>query len=313
MKIVETVAELQWISRAWRADGRGVGFVPTMGALHAGHLSLVEAASRPGDRVIASIFVNPLQFGAGEDLDSYPRPFELDRRLLHAAGVDVLFHPTVAEMYPAGADTRVSPGPVAVPLEGKSRPGHFTGVATVVARLLNAALPDRAYFGQKDAQQLAVIRALVRDLAFPVDVVGCPTIREASGLAMSSRNGYLEPGQMDAALSLVRGLARAQRIGRRGRAGRVEAAIAEELRAHPGVKLEYAAVVNPETFAQLDPGQLVGDSGLAVVAARVGRARLIDNALVSGKELAGFLAPPLATRSITDPLLAGTGVGAWNA
>jgi pantoate--beta-alanine ligase len=313
VKIVETVAELQQLSRAWRSEGRRVGFVPTMGALHAGHMSLVEAASRPGDRVIASIFVNPLQFGAGEDLDSYPRPFERDRRLLRAAGVDVLFHPGVAEMYPSGADTRVSPGPVALPLEGKSRPGHFTGVATVVARLLNAALPDRAYFGQKDAQQLAVIRALVRDLAFPVAVVGCPTIREANGLAMSSRNGYLEPGQTDAALSLVRALAAAQRIGPRGRAGQVEAAMAAVLQAQPGVKPEYAAVVDPETFARLEPGQPVGDSGLAVIAARVGRARLIDNALVSGKELARFQAPPLPTRSATHPRLAGTGVSTWNA
>jgi pantoate--beta-alanine ligase len=313
MKVVETVAELQQLSRAWRAHGRGVGFVPTMGALHAGHLSLVEAASRPGDRVIASIFVNPLQFAAGEDLATYPRPFERDRRLLAAAGVDVLFHPSVAEMYPAGADTRVSPGPVALPLEGASRPGHFAGVATVVARLLNAALPDRAYFGQKDAQQLAVIRALVKDLAFPVEVIGCPTVREANGLAMSSRNGYLEPGQLDAALSLVRGLARAQRIGPRGRAGRVEAAIVAELRAHPGVKFEYAAVVNPETFARLDPSHVVAESSLAVVAARVGKARLIDNAWVNGKELARFVAPPLPNRSIAGSHLAGTGASAWNA
>ena len=313
MKIVETVADLQRVSRTWRREGHGVGFVPTMGALHAGHLSLVEAASRPGDRVIASIFVNPLQFAAGEDLDTYPRPFERDRLLLDAAGVDVLFHPTVTEMYPPGSDTRVRPGPVAVPLEGKSRPGHFAGVATVVARLLNAALPDRAYFGQKDAQQLAVIRALVRDLAFPVDVVGCPTVREANGLAMSSRNGYLEPGQVDAALSLVRSLARAQQLGPHARAGRVEVAIAAELNAHPGVKFEYAAVVDPETFAQLAPGHVVGDSGLAVVAARVGRARLIDNAFVSGKELAGFAPAPLPSQAINDPLLAGRGVSPWNA
>jgi pantoate--beta-alanine ligase len=214
-------------------------------------------------------------------------------------------------MYPAGADTRVSPGPGALPLEGASRPGHFEGVGTVVARLLNAALPDRAYFGQKDAQQLAVIRALVKDLAFPVEVVGCPTVREASGLAMSSRNGYLEPGQMDAALSLVRGLARAQRIGARGRAGRVEAAIVAELKTHPGVKFEYAAVVNPETFARLDPSQVVGDSGLAVVAARVGRARLIDNALVNGKELARFVAMPYKVPSTPGPVMAGTRVGAF--
>jgi pantoate--beta-alanine ligase len=313
MKIIETVAELQQVSRTWHGEGRGVGFVPTMGALHAGHLSLVEAARRPRDRVIASIFVNPLQFGAGEDLASYPRPFETDRRMLQGAGVDVLFHPSVDEMYPLGSDTRVVPGAVGASLEGASRPGHFTGVATVVARLLNAALPDRAYFGQKDAQQLAVIRALVHDLAFPVEVVACPTVRETDGLAMSSRNGYLDPDQRQAAPALVRALARAQQAGPREKAGRIEVGMAAEVAAHPDVQLEYAAVVDPATFVRLRPDQPAGDAGLALVAARVGRARLIDNAWVSGVDLGIYLPAPVEIPAPVSRLADSTGAGAWSA
>jgi pantoate--beta-alanine ligase len=312
MKIVETVAELQQLSRTWHAQGQGVGFVPTMGALHAGHMSLVEAAGKPGDRVIASIFVNPLQFGAGEDLASYPRPFDTDRRMLESAGVDALFHPSVEEMYPVGADTRVNPGAVADTLEGASRPGHFAGVATVVARLLNAALPDRAYFGQKDAQQLAVIRALVHDLAFPAEVVACPTIRENDGLAMSSRNGYLDPGQRRAALALVRALARAQQAGPGEKAGRIEVDMTTELAAHAGVEVEYAAVVDPATFVRLHPDQVAGDASLALVAARVGRARLIDNTWVSGTDLAAYLAPRVEIPSPATRLAESRGVTAWN-
>jgi pantoate--beta-alanine ligase len=313
MKIVETVAELQQVSRTWHLEGHGVGLVPTMGALHAGHMSLVEAARRPGDRVIASIFVNPLQFGAGEDLASYPRPFDTDRRMLQAAAVDVLFHPSVDEMYPQGSDTRVTPGGVGAPLEGAARPGHFAGVATVVARLLNAALPDRAYFGQKDAQQLAVIRALVHDLAFPVEVVACPTIREQDGLAMSSRNGYLDTHQHQAALALVRALARAQQAGPGDKAGPIEVRMAAEVSAHPDVQLEYAAVVDPATFVRLHPDQLAGDASLALVAARVGRARLIDNAWVSGTDLSVYLAAPPEIPASVARSAQSRGAGAWNA
>jgi pantoate--beta-alanine ligase len=313
VKIIETVAELQQLSRTWHEQGHGVGFVPTMGALHAGHMSLIEAARRPGDRVIASIFVNPLQFGPREDLASYPRPFETDRRKLATAGVDALFHPVVEEMYPLGADTRVTPGPVAAPLEGASRPGHFAGVATVVARLLNAALPDRAYFGQKDAQQLAVIRALVRDLAFPVDIVACPTVRESDGLAMSSRNGYLDPEQRQAALALVRSLAVAQQAGPGAKAGRIEVSMAAELAAQPGIGIEYVAVVDPATFVRIGADQAAGDASLALVAARVGRARLIDNAWVGGTDLGAYLAAPVEIVTATSRLRPGSGISAWNA
>jgi pantoate--beta-alanine ligase len=295
MKIVESVAELQRVSRGWRQRGSGIGFVPTMGALHAGHMSLVEAARRPGDRVIASIFVNPLQFGAGEDLASYPRPFEVDRRMLEAAGVDLLFHPSVEEMYPEGSETRVSPGAVALPLEGRSRPGHFAGVATVVTRLLNAALPDRAYFGQKDAQQLAVIRALVKDLAFPLEVVGCPTVREPDGLAMSSRNGYLAGDEHREALALVRSLARVQALVAAGepRPAPLIDAMRAELARHPGIEVDYVAIVDPEDFT---PAAEIEPSSLALVAARVGHARLIDNARATDTELLQYL--PRATRAL---------------
>ncbi len=305
MRIVESVAELQQVSRGWHQQGRGVGFVPTMGALHAGHLSLVEAARRPGDRVIASIFVNPLQFAAGEDLASYPRPFDVDRRMLEAAGVDVLFHPGVEEMYPPGADTRVSPGAVSLPLEGESRPGHFAGVATVVARLLNAALPDRAYFGQKDAQQLAVIRSLVRDVAFPVEVVGCLTVREPDGLAMSSRNGYLRDGERQDALALMRSLARAQALVSDGElhSGRLLEAMRAELGLYPDVAVDYVAVVDPADFS---PASDIDDRCLALVAARVGRARLIDNARVRDTNLLQYLPPPAGARVLE-------GAHVWNA
>jgi pantoate--beta-alanine ligase len=290
MRIVESVAELQRVSRSWHQQRRGVGLVATMGALHAGHMSLVEAARRPGDRVIASIFVNPLQFGASEDLAGYPRPFDVDRRMLEIAGVDVLFHPTVSEMYPRGSDTRVSPGAISLPLEGQSRPGHFPGVATVVARLLNAALPDRAYFGQKDAQQLAVIRSLVRDLAFPVEVVACPTVREPDGLAMSSRNGYLEDGQRQDALALMRSLARAQVLASGGEThpARVIEAMRADLASYPDVDVDYVAVVDPADFSA---SAAIGDQSLALVAARVGRARLIDNARVRATDLIQYLSP----------------------
>jgi pantoate--beta-alanine ligase len=240
-----------------------------------------------------------LQFAAGEDLAGYPRPFDVDRRMLEAAGVDALFHPAVEEMYPAGADTRVSPGAISLPLEGQSRPGHFAGVATVVARLLNAALPDRAYFGQKDAQQLAVIRSLVRDLAFPVEVVGCPTVREPDGLAMSSRNGYLNDSERQDALALMRCLARAQALVGDGQrdSGRLLAAMRAELRLHPEVAVDYVAVVDPVDFS---PALLVNARSLALVAARVGRARLIDNAAVGDTDLLAYLPAAAGARVLEE-------------
>jgi len=218
MRVIERVAGLQEQSRQWKTGGHTVALVPTMGALHPGHLSLVRAAHAggPSTRVVVSVFVNPLQFGAGEDFNLYPRQFGTDLAMLEAAGVDTVFHPSVDEMYPAGFDTRIIAGAVAAPLEGAARPGHFDGVVTAVARLLGAALADRAYFGEKDAQQLAVIRRMVTDLAIPVEIVGCPTVREDDGLAMSSRNGFLKGDHRRHALALVRALAEAQGLYQEG-------------------------------------------------------------------------------------------------
>jgi pantoate--beta-alanine ligase len=288
MKVIETVAELQAQSRRWRNAGQAVALVPTMGALHDGHLSLVREAQAQGQRVIVSIFVNPLQFGPTEDFAAYPRSFEDDTAKLVAAGVDVLFHPSVAEMYPDGSATRVIPGPVADPLEGERRRGHFIGVATVVARLLGAAIPDRAYFGRKDAQQVAVIRAMVRDLAMPVEIVACPTIREADGLAMSSRNRYLDAEARNAARAISRALAAVQRGFRDGIADsrRLTALMRAELRREPGVEIDYAVVVDPDTFENGKPARA---GSLALVAARVGAARLIDNAEVGSGDLLHLL------------------------
>jgi pantoate--beta-alanine ligase len=313
MRIIETVAELQAQSLAWRLAREQVGFVPTMGALHAGHISLVTAARAANRRVIASVFVNPTQFNDAADLDSYPRDFDGDARMLRDAGVDAVFHPGVAEMYPAGGPaTRVVPGAAATGFEGADRPGHFEGVATVVARLFNAALPDRAYFGQKDAQQLAVIRALTRDLGFPIEIVGCPTVREADGLAMSSRNGRLDVAQREHALALVRALGTAQREFAAGARdplafGRnLEAALAGA----PAVKLDYAGIVNPETFAV---PAIVGPGDLAVVAAQVGAVRLIDNAAIGATDLIKYAAIESPRLVLLTQPAPPQGVMTWNA
>ena len=291
MKLVNTVPDLQALARQWKDLGHPVALVPTMGALHAGHVSLVHAArdTRRGElppRVIVSIFVNPLQFGAGEDFERYPRSLEDDVEMLAAAGADAVFNPSVPEMYPPGFDTRVTAGAVAGPLEGSTRPGHFDGVVTVVARLLGAAMADRAYFGQKDAQQLAVIRHMVADLAIPVEVVGEPTVREIDGLAMSSRNRYLGEEERQHALALVRALAEAQGRHADGVSDltTIETAMCEVLHAHPGVHAEYARIVDPDTIETPRAGR----PRLAVIAARVGPARLIDNAFLDGAELVGL-------------------------
>jgi pantoate--beta-alanine ligase len=301
VKVVRTIAELQEQARHWKAQGYPVALVPTMGALHAGHVSLVHAARdrRPGElapRVIVSIFVNPLQFGAGEDFARYPRSLGDDVEMLRAAGAHVVFNPSVDEMYPPGFDTRVTAGAVARPLEGTARPGHFDGVATVVARLLGAALADRAYFGQKDAQQLAVIKRMVADLAIPAEIIGGATVRELDGLAMSSRNRYLGHQDRHHALALVRALAEAQALHREGVSdvATIEAAMAEVLAAHPGVEPEYARVVDPHTFEV----PVAGAPALAVVAARVGPARLIDNALLDHADVVSFRLAQPGTRAM---------------
>jgi pantoate--beta-alanine ligase len=258
-------------SRRWRSAGCSIGLVPTMGALHAGHLSLVDLARRENQIVVVSIFVNPIQFGPGEDFERYPRDPERDAVLLGEAGVDAIYEPTIAAMYPPGASTRVRVGGVAEPLEGKARPGHFEGVATVVTKLFAAVEPDRAYFGQKDAQQVAVVRRLVRDLDLGVELRVGKTVRERDGLALSSRNVYLNPAERRAAAGISAGLrqaASAYAAGER-RLDVLRELVRARLAAEPLVQLEYAELVDPDTFSA--PGTL------AVIAARVGKTRLIDN------------------------------------
>ena len=258
-------------SRRWRSAGRSIGLVPTMGALHAGHLRLAEMARRENDVVVVSVFVNPIQFGPTEDFARYPRDFERDARLLSAAEVDAVYRPSTESMYPPGATTRVRVGPVAEPLEGAARPGHFEGVATVVTKLLAAVGPDRAYFGQKDAQQVAVIKRLAADLDLGVEIRVGPIVRDPDGLALSSRNAYLDPGERKAALALsaaLREAAAAYAAGER-RPHLLRRILVQRLLAEPGLRIDYAELVDPETFES--PGHL------AVLAAYVGKTRLIDN------------------------------------
>jgi pantoate--beta-alanine ligase len=251
-----------------------------MGFLHEGHVSLVERARRENAHVAVSLFVNPTQFGPREDLAAYPRDLERDRALLRAAGCDVLFVPTAGEMYPPGATTAVDVGAVAAPLEGERRPGHFRGVATVVLKLLNIVHPDRAYFGEKDAQQLAVIRTFVRDLDVPVAIVGCPTVREADGLAKSSRNSYLDPEDRRAAPVLHRALSAAREAWRQGERAPValRALMTAVLAEEPRARVDYVSAADPTSFQELTeatPGPV-----LLSMAVQVGRARLIDNILL---------------------------------
>jgi pantoate--beta-alanine ligase len=250
-----------------------------MGALHEGHLSLVQAARASSQVVAASIFVNPTQFGPNEDLAKYPRSFERDRQLLEREGVDLLFAPAVEEMYPSGAVTWVTVEGLSGKLDGQSRPGHFRGVTTVVAKLFHVVDPDAAFFGQKDAAQVAIIRRMVRDLNLPVEIVVCPIVRETDGLAMSSRNAYLDPEQRKQALVLYRSLMRVQArvdAGERD-AARLVAAGREEMAGVSSVRLDYFEIVDPET---LDPVADISAGALVAVAAFVGNTRLIDNILL---------------------------------
>jgi pantoate--beta-alanine ligase len=261
------------------ASERGLGFVPTMGALHAGHLSLIATARAECDAVVASIFVNPRQFGAGEDYSVYPREFEEDCRKLESAGVEILFAPAAVDMYPLGASTFVEVEGVGNRLDGASRPGHFRGVATVVAKLFNIVGPDKAYFGQKDAAQVAVLRAMVRDLNFPVELVACPTVREDDGLALSSRNRYLSAEERPRALILSRTLETAKHLAKEkgSTAQALREAMRKQLAEDPQVRVDYAEVVSADT---LEPIEDISNGALIALAAWVGKTRLIDNLLI---------------------------------
>ncbi|TMC68573.1 MAG: pantoate--beta-alanine ligase [Chloroflexi bacterium] len=276
MKVLRSVAE----ARAFRAESPtgSIGLVPTMGALHEGHVSLIVRAKRENDLTAASIFVNPTQFGPREDFAGYPRDEAADLSICEKLGVAMVFAPTVDEMYPAGDATRVQPGPVALRLEGGARPGHFAGVATVVTKLFAIIRPDRAYFGQKDFQQLRVIQTIVRDLRLGIRVIGCPIVRDEDGLAMSSRNRYLSPGERRNALALSRGLRAASDEWSRGE--RDPEKLRERVRRDagvPGVALEYVSVADPLTLDELERAS---DRAVISLAARVGKARLIDNVLL---------------------------------
>ncbi|OZB34812.1 MAG: pantoate--beta-alanine ligase [Pseudomonas sp. 34-62-33] len=280
MNMVKTLRELRAAIAQARAEGKQIGFVPTMGNLHAGHVSLVEIAAQRADFVVASIFVNPLQFGAGEDLDKYPRTLAADQEKLLAAGCHLLFHPDVAEIYPHGMgdQTRVSVPGVSEGLCGASRPGHFEGVATVVTKLFNMVQPDLAVFGEKDYQQLAVIRALVQDLNMPIQIIGAPTQRADDGLALSSRNGYLSDEQRAAAPALYRGLqtiAEELRRGARDYPRLIETAQAQQRTA--GFIPDYLEIRNA---VNLRPAQVDDHHLVILTAAQLGSTRLIDNLVV---------------------------------
>ena len=276
MKVAHSLPEL----RLARGGLPGpLGLVPTMGYLHEGHLSLVRRARAECTSVAVSIFVNPAQFGPNEDLASYPVDLERDQALLEQEAVDLLWIPTADQMYPAGFQTWVTVEELTRPLEGEHRPGHFRGVATVVAKLFNAMQPDRAYFGQKDAQQLAVVRRMAQDLDFPLEVMACPTMREADGLAMSSRNARLNPKERQAAAVLYRALSAAQQAyaGGERESEALRRSVTEILQAEPLARIQYTSVADPETLAEL-PGEV--GRALLSMAVFLGKTRLIDNVLL---------------------------------
>jgi pantoate--beta-alanine ligase len=276
MKIVGTIAEMRALRRSAKSGGKRLGLVPTMGALHEGHLSLVRAAREKTDVIATSIFVNPTQFGPTEDFSRYPRALEKDCAILQREGVEFVFAPAVEEMYPAGAVTWVTVEGLSDRLCGKSRPGHFRGVATVVAKLFHIIEPDAAFFGQKDAAQHAIIRKMVRDLDMPVAIEVCPIVREADGLALSSRNAYLNAEERKSALVLYRSLQCAQELFRTGErnSAKLIAAALQEFTSESNVRLDYFEIVNPDS---LEPVLDTSSPSLAAVAAYVGNTRLIDN------------------------------------
>jgi len=276
MKICSTIPETRTACGDARANHKRLGLVPTMGALHEGHLSLVRAAKVQCDAVAVSIFVNPTQFGPAEDLSKYPRQFDRDCRLLEKEGVEILFAPAVEEIYPGGAVTWVVVEGLSEKLDGRSRPGHFRGVTTIVSKLFHIIEPDDAFFGQKDAAQLAVIRRMVRDLNFPVEIVACPIVREPDGLAMSSRNAYLNREERSRALVLQRALQKARQQFDAGEriAAKLISAAKEVIAGEPQVALDYFEIVDPD---MLDPVERISQKTLVGVAAYVGTTRLIDN------------------------------------
>jgi pantoate--beta-alanine ligase len=279
MRIIETIEEMKKFSEEMREKKKTIGFVPTMGYLHEGHLSLVRRARAENDVVVVSIFVNPTQFGPNEDYERYPRDFERDRKLLERENVDCVFHPSVEEMYPPDFSTFVEETKLSKPLCGRSRPGHFQGVCTVVTKLFNIVKPHRAYFGQKDAQQFRVLRRMVRDLNMDVEMIECPIVREPDGLAMSSRNVYLTPEERKQALALYQSLKIAENLFLNGErdAVKIKEAMINHLSRFDRVKIDYVEIVDEET---LEPVEKIDRKVIVAVAAWVGKARLIDNTIL---------------------------------
>ena len=279
MDICYTIKDVRERVNAWKREGLTVGFVPTMGYLHEGHKSLMEAARANNDKVVVSVFVNPMQFGPNEDLESYPRDFEKDSALCESVGVDLIFHPEPKEMYSDGFCSYVDMNGLTTELCGKSRPIHFRGVQTVVLKLFNIVKPDRAYFGQKDAQQLAVIKRMVKDLNVDTEIVGCPIVREADGLAKSSRNTYLNPDERKAALILSRSLKLGRELIENGEtdSNAVIKAITDSINTEPLAKIDYVDVVDFDTITPVDR---IGKSVLVAIAVYIGKTRLIDNFII---------------------------------
>lgn len=279
MDIRYTIKDVRERVNAWKREGLTVGFVPTMGYLHEGHKSLMQAARANNDKVVVSVFVNPMQFGPNEDLESYPRDFEKDSALCESVGVDLIFHPEPEEMYADGFCSYVDMNGLTTELCGKSRPIHFRGVQTVVLKLFNIVKPDRAYFGQKDAQQLAVIKRMVKDLNVDTEIVGCPIVREADGLAKSSRNTYLNPDERKAALILSRSLKLGRELIENGEtdSNAVIKAITDSINTEPLAKIDYVDVVDFDTITPVDR---IGKSVLVAIAVYIGKTRLIDNFII---------------------------------
>lgn len=283
MIIATTIAQVRAQVAAWKEEGLTVGLVPTMGYLHEGHASLMDEAVRQCDRVVASDFVNPTQFGPNEDLEAYPRDFDRDCALLEEHGCAMVFHPAVEEMYAPGAATYVEIlSDMPKQLCGKTRPIHFRGVCTVVSKLFNIVTPDKAFFGQKDAQQLAIIRQMVRDLSYGIEIVGCPIVREADGLAKSSRNIYLSEAERQAALVLSESVFLGQKMVAEGEtdANKIVAAMTEHIQAQPLAKIDYVSAVDGVT---MDPVDRIAGTVLVAMAVYIGKTRLIDNFIVEGK------------------------------
>ena len=276
MEVITTAAEMRKRCRATQRDGKTLGFVPTMGALHQGHLSLFRAAADRCDVVAGSIFVNPTQFGPNEDLATYPRTLEKDRTMLEGEGVHLLFAPNVEEMYPTGASTFVNVDDLSERLDGQSRPGHFRGVTTIVSKLFHVAEPDIAFFGQKDAAQVAIIKKMVRDLDFAAEIAVCPIVREPDGLAMSSRNAYLCGRERQSALTLYRSLERVRELFHNGEqiASKLVEAARKVFLEEPAVRVDYIEIVD---WASLSPVDRALPGTMVAVAAFVGKTRLIDN------------------------------------